>query len=281
MYMEIVDDGRLTLEDRAAFVCTYFGYDEAVEWLENAVDVCSAQGQIEAVLITGLSEAGLGVLQRYIDKYDDVQTVALLVSRVIDAQQGQGGADAAGGGGSANNANKSVSGTPSREWVWPHEYRNLLNKWEMFIERAYLDVELGKRYRRKAAMLSAQTDKGLGKDRNSAQAAAGMKRGSSKGLTPQSGGANQGKGKAGRVLYRLPVHSDYPHFYLRCGYCGASLPVDGMQNVRPEQLRVQNNVLNCCAACSKQLPRCYVCQLYMVSGQKCFPVMFIQLLIVD
>jgi hypothetical protein len=249
IYYPVVGDARLTMEDRVAFACTFLSDEEVVAWLERTVEHCAADGNIEGVLITGLSPAGLGVLQKYVDRYDDVQTVALLVSRVLDSPQAVVGSTAAAGTGGPSSA-------PTREWIWLHEYRNLLNKWEMFIERAYLDVELGKRYRRKAAMLSALTAPAAGKDRNSLAA----KR-TPKGIAPQS---QQSKSKAGRVLYRLPVHSDYPHFFLRCGFCGASLPVDGMQNIRPEHLRVQSNILNCCASCSKQLPRCYVCQLYMV-----------------
>jgi hypothetical protein len=259
MYAPVLNDARLYLEDRAAFACTYLGYDEAVAWLEDTVEASATNGSIEAVLITGLSEAGLGVLQRYIDRYDDVQTVALLVSRVIDAQHAQGLVEGASEKGKTPPA-------PTREWVWLHEYRNLLNRSEMFIERAYLDVELGKRYRRKAAMMSAQAGS-AGKEKSAGGLSGASKRNSApKGMVP--GSQPHGKSKASRVLYRLPAHSDYPHFFLRCGFCGASLPVDGMQNVRPEHLRTQNNVLHCCAACSKQLPRCYVCQLYMVRSMQ-------------
>ena len=274
MFASIIDDPLLTLEDRIAFACTYLNDAEVVNWLETTVEKCSATGNLEAVIITGLSDAGLSILQNYIDRFDDVQTVALLVSRVIDSQQAQSSADAAVGA-SVGAGGSSVTYTPTREWMWLHEYRNLLNKWEMFIERAYLDVELGKRYRRKAAMISnaAAASASAGKERGGVPAGPG-KRNAPKG-PPVASAQNQqqNKSKAARVLYRLPVHSDYPHFYLRCGFCGASLPVDGMQNVRPEQLRVQNNVLNCCAACSKQLPRCYVCQLYMVSTV-CYNVLY-------
>ena len=287
MYGSIVDDERLTLEDRVAFACTFLPDAEAVQWLERARDGCAQRGCIEGVLITGIStKQGLAVLQRYIDIYDDVQTVALLVSRVIDSQHHHQTA-AGGGGAAADNASTTAGAMPpSREWVWLHEYRNLLNRWEMFVERAYLDVELGKRYRRKAAMLLASSSGGSNTPVASAlrggggggPGLAGAKRGvpppgGGKGQPPQQGQAGQtgqqqqqNKSKAGRVLYRLPVHSDYPHFYLRCGFCGAALPVDGMQNIRPEHLRLQGNVLNCCAACNKQLPNCYVCQLYMVSN---------------
>lgn len=256
-YASIVDDRRLTLEDRVAFACTFLPDQAVNKWLERTVEQCISSGNIEGVIVTGLSDAGISILQKCIDMFDDVQTVALLVSRVIDSQNGSGPDS------SAAHSTSNSGGIPSREWMWLHEYRSVLNKWEMFIERAYLDVELGKRYRRKAAMLAgAPGAGGPGKGGPTV-----VKKGPQKSQPAlgQGSQSQQQKSKAGRVLYKLPVHSDYPHFYLRCGFCGASLPVDGMQNIRPEHLRLQNNVLHCCAACNKQLPRCYVCQLYMVS----------------
>lgn len=253
-FASIVNDIRLTLEDRVAFACTYLPDQAVNKWLERTVEQCISTGNIEGIIVTGLSDAGISILQKYVDIFDDVQTVALLVSRVIDSQNGAI---------EGPTAHTNGSGMPSKEWVWLHEYRSVLNKWEMFIERAYLDVELGKRYRRKAAMLAGAAGASGGKG-----AAAAVKKVPQKGQPTMGQGSQsqQQKSKAGRVLYKLPVHSDYPHFYLRCGFCGASLPVDGMQNIRPEHLRLQNNVLHCCAACNKQLPRCYVCQLYMVSA---------------
>jgi len=259
LYASILNDQRLTMEDRVAFACTYLPDEEVTDWLVLTTERCTEKGAIEGLIITGLSSTGLSILQKYVDVFDDVQTVALLVSRVIDSQQahaGEGGAASGAGG-----AGSSATSGPTREWMWLHEYRNLLNKWEMFIERAYLDVELGKRYRRKAAMLAGSGSAPLSAGRGGP--ASSLKKGMPKGQPQAQSQQNKG-GKTGRVLYRLPVHSDYPHFYLRCGFCGVTLPVDGMQNIRPEHLRLQNNVLNCCAACNKQLPRCYVCQLYMV-----------------
>lgn len=262
LYAPIVDDRRLSLEDRVAFACTFLPDEAANKWLERTVEHCISTGSIEGLIVTGLSDAGISILQKYVDIYDDVQTVALLVSRVIDSQNGGSSGSTGSEVGAISRSSAGGADMPSKEWVWLHEYRSVLNKWEMFIERAYLDVELGKRYRRKAAMLAgASSAGGSGK---MPQMPTVVKKGPPQ--KGQGGQSQQQKSKAGRVLYKLPVHSDYPHFYLRCGFCGASLPVDGMQNVRPEHLRLQNNVLHCCAACNKQLPRCYVCQLYMVSS---------------
>ena len=59
----------------------------------------------------------------------DIQTVALLVSRLPLA------------------LTTSPKSEYSIEGEWLTCYRNLLNRWKLYMERAYLDVELGKRYR--------------------------------------------------------------------------------------------------------------------------------------
>lgn len=255
-YSEIINDPRLSLEDRIAFSCTYLSDVDLQQWLIDTQLLCTKEGRLEGLILTGLSIEGLQILQQYIDIYHDVQTVALIVSRIVDSDN----ATAIGSGSNHLTTNKSITSenfnSQSQEWIWLHEYRSLLNKWELFIERAYLDVELGKRYRRKIsndiALLSNASKGGIKKALNNTATPGKLK-------YP----LNKNGNKLHRMMYRIPVHSDYPHFYLRCGYCGNALPVDGMQNVRPEYLRTQKNVLNCCAACSKQLPRCYVCQLYM------------------
>jgi len=67
----------------------------------------------------------------------DIQTVALLVSRLPLALT------------TSPNSEYSVEG----EWLTC--YRNLLNRWKLFMERASLDVELGKRFRQMKTHMSA------------------------------------------------------------------------------------------------------------------------------
>ena len=43
----------------------------------------------------------------------------------------------------------------SIEGEWLTTYRSLLNRWKLFIERASLDVELGKRFRQMKAHVAA------------------------------------------------------------------------------------------------------------------------------
>ncbi len=256
-YRLILEDPRLLLEDRIAFAATFLSNGQAVDWYGRVRDSSKLSGKLDGIAVTGLSQDGMDILQQYLDRHDDVQTVALLVSRVIDTGAAEG------------------TSRPSREWIWLHEYRHLLNKWGMFIERAKLDVDIGKRYRARSTSVSTAKGGG-GRGMDAAMSAGG------RGTPPGGAGFGSFKGKpqqypfsksshqpaqdrSKRILYRMAPHSDFPHIYLRCSYCGTSLPIDGMQTNKAESLRSQKSILNCCAACSKQLPRCYVCQLYMVS----------------
>ena len=260
----VVNDDRLSLEDRVSFALTYLDDSQTLEWLRGIKDDCTLRGDLGGLVVTGLAEEGLCLLQQYLDRHDDLQTVALLVGRnVIDNATPDAASPSPVPGGAGSSQVKS------REWQWLWEYRNLLNKMQLFMGRASLDVQLGRRNRL------------LVKPGFTAAASAAASRPVSTGSTPfgsnklrspqPPGGAVAGRGsgaidrKSGsaRVLYQLPPHSDLTHVFLRCNYCSSSLPVDPMQQQQAAFFRKQRPVINCCANCKKPLPRCYVCLLYM------------------
>lgn len=230
-YKDIIDDNLLAMEDRIAFACTYLDNERLMKWLINIKNDCIDNGCLEGLLITSLSGEGTSILQRYIDLFNDIQTVALIVGRNIDA-------------------NAQDSPLTSLEWYWLQEYRSILNRWELYIDRAMLDVELGKRHRYNSYQLLSRTPKTAVSSGKTS-------------VTSKTTSIDRKSG-ASRVQYTLPIHCDTPHIFLRCHYCSSSLPVDAMnQQQRGEFLRKQKPILNCCPSCKKPLPRCYVCQLYM------------------
>ncbi len=138
-YDFITSDDKLYLEDRIAFASFYLSLEQNMEWISHIDKFCKETGSVEGLLITGLNQDGTLLLQQYIDRYDDIQTAALLVCRNInDALTDL-----------TENKDGSVAGVENLfiEKSWLLEYRNLLNQWELFIDRATLDVELGKRQR--------------------------------------------------------------------------------------------------------------------------------------
>ena len=257
----IINDDRLSLEDRVSFACTYLDDHQTLQWLRCVRDDCTRGGDLGGLVVTGLAGEGVDLLQQYLDRNDDLQTVALLVGRsVIDSAVNEAARSV-----SSPSATRSTSQVRTKEWQWLWEYRNLLNKMELFIGRASLDVQLGRRNRmvRPCPIIS-------GSSRNPAPGVGpGMgPQGKLRQSQPAVGGAGRGgivdrKSGSARVLYQLPPHSDLTHVFLRCNYCSSSLPADPLQQQQAAFFRKQKPLINCCANCKKPLPRCYVCLLYM------------------
>jgi len=119
--LRVLENSHLSLCDRVAFACRFLEKRELTTYLLRCVEVCQKQGDLEGLCITGLSKPGIKILQSFVDRYTDVQTAALVVSRVI---------------------------LPP-DWVserkicfeWVESYRSLLNLWQMWQSRAMFDVD--------------------------------------------------------------------------------------------------------------------------------------------
>jgi len=263
------------MEDRIAFACTYLPDDEILVYLRYLLKENLKFGNIEGVFLTGLdskNKACIEILQQYIDIHQDIQTVALLVCR------------------NPNICSPFIEGS-ELDTFWLFEYRQLLNRWEMFMQRALLDVELGARYRSfqlkaknqqgeqasdslstAAAPTATAMESNQDKSRNnipekmssSSLAKSKLKPPSNINPTSSSNVVDR-KTNTDRVIYCLPTHiADTPHVFLRCNFCASSLPVDCMQR-QPNAawLRRQRPIISCCPSCKKALPRCYICLLYL------------------
>lgn len=171
----------------------------------------------------------------------------------------------------------------TREKYWFHEYRMLLNKWQLFIQRAVIDVDFAKkqRYYKNTTSSGGASGAGMGTMGKGGAASGaltasgaggsgggGMKRGPMGGSGGVIGG-RAGRGAApqrniapARTMYCIPAYIGTPHVYLKCHYCSSSLPVDPLhKHVQADWLRRQRPVIECCPNCKKPLPRCYICKL--------------------
>lgn len=280
IHLKVVDDDKLYLEDRIAFACSYLSDEEVVKWLSDVANRCKKSGSCEGLLVTGLSSDGLDILQQYLDVHADIQTAALLVGRTVEKLP--------------PSSSQEEALPPPLPWKWLFEYRNLLNRWQMFVERACLDVELGKLQRQRPDRNRSSSAVSLQQPREQDSSIDGSAHGSTQGSLSGGGGKSQQqqqqqhsmrqqppssapppipgsrggaqvdrKTSLNRTMYTLPAHSDFPHVYLRCHYCSSSLPVDAMQQQNTAFLRKQRPIINFCPNCKKPLPKCYVCQLYV------------------
>lgn len=242
-YEFLLKDEHIYLEDKIAFAATYLNDQQLQRWMASSYNDSSKNGNLEGLMFTGLNKDGLALLQAYLDFTSDIQSVALITSRIL-----------CGGGLSANPIppnQQSKIVDPDRQMTekvtkWINSYRQLLTRWELYNERAHLDIEISQKiqktheYRQKFAVAAPTT--------------------------------NTGRARGGRVeKISLPVyegvsqHLNFHYIKIKCGFCGQALPADDIATNRMETLRTQNNLINCCSNCNKQLPRCYVCKLYVVS----------------
>lgn len=262
-YSNILDDPNLVLEDRISFAANYLDDEDLISWLLQLKQNCLKKGSLEGLILTGLSHQGCEILQGFIDRTNDIQTTALICSRVIHSNE--------------SNSSKEDEQIHHRVTIWLHSYRTLLTKWNLNIERAHLDIEIGQRVQKnKHSKIPKNTISVSGKMTSSAGGSGGS--GSSSTTTSASGNnSKMVKGGTTTTQQRIPIYEgalartskfmQYSFVKLKCSFCNIFLPMDDMPSTRTDALRSGKSILNCCGNCGKQLPRCYVCQLHMVRNK--------------
>jgi WD repeat-containing protein mio len=120
-HKEVMFDSSLSLCDRVAFACRFLSNIELLAFIDKCIKNCQATGHIEGLVVTGVDTQGIQILQGYVDLTADVQTAALVTSRVI----------------------LPADWVSERRTVteWLHSYRSLLNRWQMWQSRAMFDVD--------------------------------------------------------------------------------------------------------------------------------------------
>lgn len=124
----ILENEYLAYGDRIAFACRFLDQDRLQAHLFKCLERCQQVGNVEGLVISGLSKEGIKILQAFVDRTSDVQTAALVVSRVLLPQDW------------------ALERKVCMEWV--ESYRSLLNTWQMWQSRAMFDVDRAEALRR-------------------------------------------------------------------------------------------------------------------------------------
>jgi hypothetical protein len=221
---QILGNEQLSLSDRVAFACRFLEQKDLKTFLSKCINLCHNTGNIEGIVVSGLSKDGIGILQSFVDRFSDIQTAALIVSRVV----------------------LPPDWTSERrsciEWV--ENYRGLLNTWQMWQSRATFDVDRAEVLRR----IKVKSTEGV--------AASGPKTVSYQSRRLQNPNRRQPPRSADPpdFLSSIPAQLD-----ARCNYCSA--PLGLRQGTASQWLSKMSPVLNCCPQCRKPLPRCAICLL--------------------
>ncbi|XP_064648261.1 GATOR2 complex protein MIOS-B-like isoform X2 [Lineus longissimus] len=117
-FEDVVNESGMALQDRVAFACMYLNDSRLNDFIEKITARMIESGNLDGILLTGLSTEGLDLLQRYVDKTGDVQTASLVVIQGFPADISK----------------------DTRVVSWIDSYRDLLDRWRLWHERAEFDV---------------------------------------------------------------------------------------------------------------------------------------------
>ncbi|XP_074600289.1 GATOR complex protein mio [Brevipalpus obovatus] len=116
-YEEILKDKSLELADRVAFACAYLPDKELKGFIDSSTSSLIENGSIDGLLLTGVSNEGLDLLQRYVEATSDIQSVSFVILHALP---------------------DPLCKDP-RALLWVENYRNILDCWRLWQKRALFD----------------------------------------------------------------------------------------------------------------------------------------------
>ncbi|THH28339.1 hypothetical protein EUX98_g5852 [Antrodiella citrinella] len=119
-WSEVLSEESLALRERLAIALQFLSDKEVSSYLRRIVDSCTHSGDIEGLMVTGLTAQGMDILQMYVDVTGDVQTAAIV--------------------GNLNPARAR----DARVERWLDTYRHLMDAWKLFHYRCQLDIDRGR-----------------------------------------------------------------------------------------------------------------------------------------
>ncbi|XP_057660975.1 GATOR complex protein MIOS [Diorhabda carinulata] len=118
-YDEVLNEKGIAVDDRVALSCLYLPDEKLLEYMRKLSEELCNEGNLDGLLVTGNSSTGLKLLQKYLDNVGDIQSTTLIATRAFHDDLGS----------------EVVTN-------WIDNYRNVLNSWKMFHERADFDIML-------------------------------------------------------------------------------------------------------------------------------------------
>ncbi|KAL0488654.1 SEA/GATOR complex protein [Acrasis kona] len=126
----VLQEHSISLNDRIAFASIYLNDDDLNKYLYDMTEKYTKNGSLEGILLTGIDQSGIQLMQSYVDRTGDVQLASLTMK-----QQQQ----------PSPSPSPSPPSCSSLADKWLEEYRDLLDRWQMFEERALLDCSIANR----------------------------------------------------------------------------------------------------------------------------------------
>ncbi|KAJ0317250.1 hypothetical protein COL5a_011227 [Colletotrichum fioriniae] len=124
-WFAIANQKSLPLSDRAYVAVRNFSDEQLTKWLNEQVSMAVSTGDIEGIVLTGITDSLVDIFAQYVEKFNDFQTATLVMSicapRYIDDY---------------------------RCLAWRNAYRTYLQRHKAFLQRTKFEVESTKKSKR-------------------------------------------------------------------------------------------------------------------------------------
>ncbi|KAL8853454.1 MAG: hypothetical protein Q9221_001771 [Calogaya cf. arnoldii] len=114
---DVLQETSLPLKFRIGIALMYLADDELTTYITTSTNACTYHGDVEGIVLTGLSSKAVPLFQNYILKYHDLQTAILAISHTSP---------------------RYFPSTPVE--TWRTEYRTRLNTYRLFLHRVRFDT---------------------------------------------------------------------------------------------------------------------------------------------
>ncbi|KAF9081229.1 hypothetical protein BGX23_001114 [Mortierella sp. AD031] len=120
-WRDVLEEKSLSLADRVGVALRFLSDDELMAYIQTTAESHTNSGEIDGMILCGLTEAGLDLLTNYVNRTGDIQTAALASSVAVPRYFKDGRVE---------------------EWV--DCYRDLLDRWQLYYTRARFDIARGR-----------------------------------------------------------------------------------------------------------------------------------------
>ena len=119
-WSEVLEEESLPLRERLAIAFQFVEDKALTSYLRRTAERAGSRGDLGGLIVTGLTPAGMNILQNYVDRTGDIQTAAILSSYVCPARFSDVRVDR-----------------------WLEAYRDLLDGFKLFHHRVAFDIDRG------------------------------------------------------------------------------------------------------------------------------------------
>lgn len=119
-WSEVLKEDVIPFRERLTIAFQFLDDKSLSSYLRRLIDQACSRGNLEGIIVTGLTRQGLNVVQAFVDRTGDVQTAAILGSYVHPIK---------------------LKDTKAEKWL--QTYRDLLDGFKLHHERVGFDIERG------------------------------------------------------------------------------------------------------------------------------------------